>query len=360
MVASQRYDWADFMKGILMFLVILYHSEVYYGPGHTWSWVFEPFFLSGFFFISGYLFCKDIRNVSFISKLKQTFRAIVVPYFIFVLLLAIPKVIIGHAGLKQIVIDILLLRASWFVISIAVMQLLFATVLKIKATITNLLFATGIFFLIGYLFVLLFRDCPQWILNNPWLYSEELPNRLPACINLALVQSPFFALGILFRHYEKNIPERIFNGGGYLIISIFLYVVLYIWIDHNYIGSSICVAVDEYNNILMIFLIGIIGIWAMMCISHKIKYCKPINYVGKYSILFYFLNGGVLTIVSPIIKKISLLDPNLYLNQLIVAIISTAVMFPMVWFINKYLPVIIGNKDSFNKLSKTLGLKIQW
>lgn len=78
MVASQRYDWADFMKGILMFLVILYHSEVYYGPGHTWSWVFEPFFLSGFFFISGYLFCKDIRNVSFISKLKQTFRAIVV------------------------------------------------------------------------------------------------------------------------------------------------------------------------------------------------------------------------------------------------------------------------------------------
>ena len=179
MVASQRYDWADFMKGILMFLVILYHSEVYYGPGHTWSWVFEPFFLSGFFFVSGYLFCKDIRNVSFISKLKQTFRAIVVPYFIFVLLLAIPKVIIGHAGLKQIVIDILMLRASWFVIAIAVMQLLFATVLKIKATITNLLLATGIFFLIGYLFVLLFRDCPQWILNNPWLYSEELPNRLP-------------------------------------------------------------------------------------------------------------------------------------------------------------------------------------
>lgn len=48
MVASQRYDWADFMKGVLMFLVILYHSEVYYGPGHTWSWVFEPFFYQVF------------------------------------------------------------------------------------------------------------------------------------------------------------------------------------------------------------------------------------------------------------------------------------------------------------------------
>ena len=213
MAASQRYDWADFMKGILMFLVILYHSEVYYGLGHTWSWVFGPFFLSGFFFVSGYLFTKDITNVSLKAKVKQTFRAIIIPYFIFVVLLAIPKVLIGHAMLKQIIIDILMFRASWFVIAIAVMQLLFAIVLKIKASIANLMCSTGVFFIIGYLLVLMYRDCPQWLMDNPWLYSTELPNRLPLCINLALVQSPVFALGILFRYYERMIPERIFRGG---------------------------------------------------------------------------------------------------------------------------------------------------
>lgn len=359
MATSQHYDWADFMKGILMFLVVLYHSEVYYGPGHTWSWIFEPFFLSGFFFVSGYLFTKDITGVSLKAKLKQTFRAIIVPYFVFVILLAIPKVIIGHAALKQIIIDILMLRASWFVIAIAVMQLMFALVLKIKPSISNLLIATGVFFVIGYLFVLMYRDCPQWILDSPWLYSAELPNRLPGCINLALVQSPFFAFGILFRHYEKNIPERLF-GGGYMIISFLLYAILYLWIDHKYIGSSMCVVTDSYNNILLIFLIGIIGIWAIMCISHQIKCWRPVNYIGRYSLLFYFLNGGVLTIVSPVMKKLSFLDPNLYLNQFLVAVISTAAMYPMVWFINKYLPIITGNKDSFNRLSKTLRINIKW
>ena len=128
-----------------------------------------------------------------------------------------------------------------------------------------------------------------------------------------------------------------------MIISILLYVVLYMWIDHSYIGSSMCVAIDTYNNILLIFLIGIVGIWAMMCISHQVSYWKPVNYIGRYSLLFYFLNGGVLTIVSPLMKKLSFLDPNLYFNQFLVAVISTAVMFPMVWFINKYLPIITGN-----------------
>lgn len=66
-----------------MFLVVLYHSEVYYGFGHSWSWIFEPFFLSGFFFISGYFFTRDITKVDFMSKFKQVFRAIIVPYFIF-------------------------------------------------------------------------------------------------------------------------------------------------------------------------------------------------------------------------------------------------------------------------------------
>lgn len=216
MTASKRFDWADFMKGILMFLVILYHSEVYYGSGHSWSWVFEPFFLSGFFFVSGYLFTKDITKVSFWTKCKQTFRAILIPYFVFVILLAFPKVLIGHAATEQIIIDILMLRASWFVIAIAAMQLLFAMVLKLRDSIENLLVSTGVFFAIGYLFVLMYRDCPQWILDNPWLHSEELPNRLPACFNLALIQSPFFALGIVFRHYESAglIPKKVVYGGG--------------------------------------------------------------------------------------------------------------------------------------------------
>lgn len=360
MLQTQRYEWADFMKGIMMFLVILYHSEVYYGPGHTWSWAFEPFFLSGFFFVSGYLFTRDITNVQFISKLKQVFRAIIIPYFIFTIFMALPKILVGHSNARQICIDIIMMRASWFVIAIAFMQLMYATVLSLKPTVTSLLITGSVSFILEYAFVVMYRDCPQWLLDNPWLNSKELPNRLPVCLNLALVQSPFFAFGILFRHFENRIPKHVVNSNSALVISALLYMILYVLIDHKYIGSSMCVVMNQYNNILWIFTIGIIGIWALMCISHKIQNIKAVNYIGKYSLLFYFLNGGALTVVSPIMKEMSFMKPDNYGCQFLVAVTATALMFPCVWFINKYLPILTGNKDCFNKLSKKLGFKTQW
>ena len=350
-----------------MFLVILYHSEVYYGPGHTWSWIFQPFFLSGFFFVSGYLFTKDLTKVDFHSKLKQVFRAIIVPYFIFTTALAFLKILMGHANVQQILIDVIMLRASWFVIAIAVMQLLYASILIIKSSVINIIVTTSIMFLIGYAFVVMYRDCPQWLVDNPWLHSKDLPNRMPLCFNLALIQSPFFAFGILFRHFENRNPISMAiiaggEGGGikYLIISTLSYIILYIWIDHVYIGSSMCVAIDDYNNILLIFLIGLIGIWALMCISNKIQNWRVVNYIGRHSILFYFLNGGALTFVSPVMKQLAFMDSSSYFNQFVVAVIATVLMFPCVWFINNHLSILTGDKDSFNKLSKKLGLKIQW
>lgn len=135
-----RYAWADFMRGIMMFLMVLYHSEVYYGPRHSWSWIFEPFFLSGFFFISGFLFTKDITTkVDFKSKLKQVFRAIIVPYFIFVVMMALPKIALDRSNAQQILIDIVMLRASWFVIAIAVMQLVYSFILCIKSSVRNII-----------------------------------------------------------------------------------------------------------------------------------------------------------------------------------------------------------------------------
>lgn len=47
---SSRMSWIDFAKGLLMILVFVYHSEVIYGNGHSWSWLFEMFFLTGFFY----------------------------------------------------------------------------------------------------------------------------------------------------------------------------------------------------------------------------------------------------------------------------------------------------------------------
>lgn len=355
MQTKERYDWADFMRGIMMFMVVLYHSEVYYGPKHSWSWFFEPVFLSGFFFISGYLFTRDITIVSLTSKIKQVVRSIIIPYFFFTLVMALPKVLVGHAGMSLLMIDIILLRASWFVITIGVLQIIYAFLLNKTPSIKKLLIATLVMFGIGYAMALMYKANPSWLHDNRWLNSPEQPNRLPLCINIAVIQSPFFLFGILYRKNEMkwSIPM---GKTGFLISSI-LYLVFYVVIDHKYWGSVMWVAGDYYENILLIFIYAILGIWSMMCISKIIRSWKPINYIGKHSILFYFLNGGALTAVSALMKLVHYLDPNNYWNQFLIAIIATALMFPCVWFINKYLPLLKGDKESFNRLSERLGVK---
>ena len=141
-----------------------------------------------------------------------------------------------------------MLRASWFVIAIAVTQLVYSVVLCIKSSVRNIIVSTGIMFLLGYVLVVVYRDLPEWFVENHWLHSKELPNRLPACVNLAFVQSPFFALGILYRHFECRIPKYLIEDMKYLIMSLLLYIVMYIYIDHSYIGSSMCVVMNQYNN----------------------------------------------------------------------------------------------------------------
>lgn len=357
-MVNNRFDWADFMRGIMMFLVILYHSEVYYGTGHSLSWIFAPFFLSGFFFISGYLFSNNTNNVDFVAKIKQVIRSIIVPYFFFTIIMALPKVLSGHARIYQLLIDIILLRASWFVITIGILQLIYAFLLSRKQSLTRVAISTSAMFIIGYMFVLLYRDVPSWLHENRWLNSPELPNRLPLCINLAFVQSPFFLFGLFFRRYENKCGILLGKIG--FLVPLLLYVILYVLIDHKYWGSGMCVAVDEYENILLVYIYAMIGIWSLMCFSRIVQQIKLINYIGKHSILFYFLNGGALTIVSVLMKRFPYFDSNLYWNQILVAIIATVVMFPMVWLINKYLPLLRGDKKAFNRLSSDLEINIKW
>lgn len=146
----------------------------------------------------------------------------------------------------------------------------------------------------------------------------------------------------------------------WFITAALSYILLYVIIDHNTLNSSMRVAIDQYNNILLIYFYSIIGIWSLMCLSNIIQYWKPLNYIGKHSILFYFLNGSILTIISALMHKVPFMDSNNYINQIIVAIIATVFTFPCVWFINKYMPILRGAKDSFNRISHKIGLKISW
>lgn len=77
MEASKRIVWVDVVKYICILMVMLSHLEA---RTDVWSAFYTPFFLSAFFFVSGYVYRpKD----SFNRFLYKKFRQLFVPWLVF-------------------------------------------------------------------------------------------------------------------------------------------------------------------------------------------------------------------------------------------------------------------------------------
>lgn len=219
---EQRKGWLDLSRGFLMCLVFLYHSTSFYKAGveyNQYSWLFTPIFLTGFFFVSGYLFTSDWENISIKRKWLQVARGILIPYFLFMALFLLPKLILLRYDWRETVMDIVLLRASWFVIVIGVLQLLYAITWKYCNKVAPFILISLVYTAIGYGCILLYRELPEWIVHNPILHSSSMPGCMPVCVNLAFLSAPFFALGILYRKYERKLKLNAGFAFGMLLLT---------------------------------------------------------------------------------------------------------------------------------------------
>lgn len=76
METKKRIDWIDQYRGILFLFVITCHT--FLAP----SWlknIYEPVFLTGFFFLSGYLY----KDKPLGDKLKSLFNGLVAPFILY-------------------------------------------------------------------------------------------------------------------------------------------------------------------------------------------------------------------------------------------------------------------------------------
>lgn len=78
-VTPARIDWIDSMRGIFIFLVILYHS----GAPIEYVKFRTPFVMSGFFFLSGYLFYAPEKPWDWRYKLIRIAESLLLPYLLY-------------------------------------------------------------------------------------------------------------------------------------------------------------------------------------------------------------------------------------------------------------------------------------
>lgn len=330
-------DWIDFGKGISMLFVFIFHAETHVGTGDGWSFLFSAFRMPFFFFLSGYLYTSNLLQFSGVRKLKQISRGIVVPYLIFTFALMPLKIVFQGWSFEKAVTEILLGWASWFVVALGMAQLIFIVILHFTKSPAKIFLSSVVSIAAGYVIMRLH------------------PQNLPYCFNNALFVVFFFGLGLLYRLYEPKFESWI-SRRSFAMIAIPYFILTFI--DSRTVETHGYIGLNQYNNFCLYLVYAVVGIFMMLCFCKSFPTVKALNYIGRNSLIFYYLNGAVLTLLAIAVRTAGV---NVtYPVILLCALLACGIIIPVSMFINRYLPIMTGKKDAFNRISRKLHLNIEW
>lgn len=312
-----RIGWIDFLRGLLMMLILVFHTEVYYKEYDvTPYYIYVTNAIILFYFISGYLFYRP-ESFNLKKKLNAITRSLLFPYFIFTSLIAVPKLLVRQEAinLQEIVINIITGRASWFIAALIVGELFFALLLtKTRGKITWLL-TDAIACLIIY-YVIPFNQ------HNYWQWQD------------ALLAVTFLSAGYIYHQYDNHFNT--INKPLYSLIFLLILIIIKVYEYHVDLPMR-NIAIEN----VPLFLADCI-VWLMLVISiiSYIPRCKMIEWTGRHCIIYYFLCGGCPLIISIFFNKIGL-PYNNYLYRYLLALIAVYLLATtLTYLIYKYIPFI--------------------
>ena len=131
MEKAKRVEWLDVLKGILILFVILSHSY----PAQGYRYFFTPFFLTLFFFASGYTFSTKKNTKAF---LQNKWKRLGIPFLVLGgIRVGINYLLYRDGSVKDYIVNFLLQKNSqgdelWFVSCLITTSILMYIVKKSK------------------------------------------------------------------------------------------------------------------------------------------------------------------------------------------------------------------------------------
>ena len=171
--------WINLVKSICMISVYLLHVEYYAGMNivKSYRYLLLPFYVTAFFFVSGYLFfkkwmCGDRFSWGdYVVGIKNLLFRIVVPTIVFASIFYIPKVMFhsGEMDFGRYFYDVWGGVSFWFTSALMVAQLVLLTLLftQQRSVWVYLSISVGLFIFAYYLMSV---D----ITSFPWYYKSGL------------------------------------------------------------------------------------------------------------------------------------------------------------------------------------------
>lgn len=338
MATANRLHWIDTTKAVCIICVYFAHCAAFTTGNINLIKAVSPFYVNAFFFISGYLLCKkylqentisNFASQTYLSGVKTCIFKIVIPTIIFSSIICIPKALLHNYTIdyKILIIDIWGGSSFWFTSALAVAQLVILTLFLTKnRNIFFYLVITALIFLATQ-YLCDFTPHPARF-YFPWYWRT------------GLIYTFIITLGGLYSTFESKVDLFLSKGGIILIAisCIIIYVCVYSGYAIAFLGLS--------GRCTILGFIGAIS--STLLLIYIIKRCKNHNitdFIGKNSIVFYFLSGAIPNTIATILKKI--IDGNvLFITTIIISIV---ISYIVALLINNYAPFLMD----IRKLVKT-------
>lgn len=211
--------------------------------------------------------------------------------------------------------------ASWFVAALIVMKLIFMVIRNFIRTTVSMLIICLFFISLG-------------------LYMTSLIiNPYPWFINYALVSLIYLVFGYIYKKFESknglnNIKSLCIIGIIYIAFILMHSVLKFSYIyDMNMSNFSLV-------GSMIYFPISVIGVFFIVNLCKILpKNIKLLTFVGKNSLVFYFLNGAIITTLSSLFNKLNF---NFSGSAIVMFIIVVCLLIFCSLFINRFLPWMVG------------------
>lgn len=327
---KKRVLWLDAVRGLAFLPVIYVHIPHLSGIGL--SSFFTPFYLTIFFFVSGYLFK---RNTPFLTVLEQRTRTLFIPQLLFGLFIVLLQQIYTAQSdvmpFGEYVLQLFLHylpngenHGLWFVAALYSFSLVFYWVLKWCKKWQVLLLVSTSFFVLNCLY--------EYYWHGP---------AMPWYLNRVGYGVFYMSLGVLYKEKLEECLDRYMNQAmlwGALLVYVSLIFVFRM--NYSYNGS-------EY--IVDAMLITLLGILLTVYLSkYYLEKIACLNYIGANTLCYFGFHHKIIVVVTMVVLMISAKigithsgSVDEIFRIVITAIVAILTAIPT-YIVNRWFPWVIG------------------
>ena len=335
MAIQKREYWIDTLKAICIIRVYIAHCESFYCSNYNIAkLIVTPFYVNAFFFINGYLIVRkyfktdkisDYSLKEYIHNIKNILFRLAIPTIIFSAIIYLPKNNFNF-NLQNFSITVLGGVSLWFTSALCVSQFVIYTLfLSKQKNIWFYVFVTFSIFLSLYFWGDI-KSKPA-IEYFPWFWQT------------GLIYTFIMMLGGLYNVYESYNNNFLKNK----VIKSVIFATVIIIIIMQWNGFEVyCLGLSGKCNILGITTI-ILSILLLIFVAKQIRPNKITDFIGRQSIIFYFLSGAVPSTLLVGIKRLPL--ENSYIILIVYVLLSLTISYLTAYIITKYIPFILDIRN---------------